>query len=74
MAGGGGDVVVHHNILRDVFAQFCYQARLCGQLEAGHGYGGDSTNSRPGGGFLAWKCPACEWSIRSSSISRLSAC
>ena len=44
---GGGDVVVHHNALRDVFAQFCHRARLSGQLEVGHESGGDSTNSRP---------------------------
>ena len=44
---GGGDVFVHHNALRDVFAQFCHRARLGGQLEVGHRSGGDSTNSRP---------------------------
>ena len=33
----GGDVVVRHNALRDVFAQFCHRARLGGQLEVGHG-------------------------------------
>ena len=26
-------LVVHHNSLRDVFAQFCHRARLGGQLE-----------------------------------------
>ena len=44
---GGGDVVLHHNSLRDVFAQFCHRARLGGQLEVGHGYGAESSLSRP---------------------------
>ncbi|KAL5470688.1 hypothetical protein EMCRGX_G028693 [Ephydatia muelleri] len=44
---GGGDVVMHHNALRDVFSQFCHSARLGGQLEVGHGSGADSPNSRP---------------------------
>ena len=43
----GGDVVVRHNALRDVFAQFCHRARLGGQLEVGHGSGSDSSHSRP---------------------------
>ena len=44
---GGGDVVVRHNASREVFAQFCHRARLGGQLEVGHGSGGDSPNSQP---------------------------
>ena len=44
---GCGDVVLRHNSLRDVFAQFCHRARLGGQLEVGHGYGADSLLSRP---------------------------
>ena len=44
---GGGDVVLHHNSLRDAFAQFCHRARLGGQLEVGHGYGAESSLSRP---------------------------
>ena len=44
---GGGDVVLCHNSLRDVFAQFCHRARLGGQLEVGHGYGAESSLSRP---------------------------
>ncbi|KAL5457674.1 hypothetical protein EMCRGX_G034959 [Ephydatia muelleri] len=44
---GGGDAVVRHNALRDVFAQFCHRARLGGQLEVGYGLGGDVSNSRP---------------------------
>ncbi|KAL5474730.1 hypothetical protein EMCRGX_G026718 [Ephydatia muelleri] len=43
---GGGDVVLRHNSLRDVFAQFCHRARLGGQLEVGHGYGAESSLSR----------------------------
>ena len=42
----GGDVV-HHNALRDDFAQFCHRARLGGQLEVGHGSGSDSAHSWP---------------------------
>ena len=44
---GGGDAVIWHNALRDVFAQFCHRARLGGQLEVGYGSGGDVSNSRP---------------------------
>ncbi|KAL5473662.1 hypothetical protein EMCRGX_G028172 [Ephydatia muelleri] len=54
---GGGDVVLRHNSLRDVyvaspplrdvFAQFCHRARLGGQLEVGHGYGAEKSLSRP---------------------------
>ena len=44
---GGGGVVVRHNALRDDFAQFCHRVWLDGQLEVGHGSGGDSPNSRP---------------------------
>ena len=44
---GCGGVVLRHNSLRDVFAQFCHRARLGGQLEVGHGYGGESSLSRP---------------------------
>ena len=43
---GGGDVVLCHNSLRDVFAKFCHTARLVGQLEVGHGSGADSSLSR----------------------------
>ncbi|KAL5463780.1 hypothetical protein EMCRGX_G032714 [Ephydatia muelleri] len=47
MCKWGGDVVVRHNALRDVFAQFCHRAQLGGQLEEGHGSGSDSSHSRP---------------------------
>ena len=39
-------MVLRHNSLRDVFAQFCHRARLGGQLEVGHGYGAESSLSR----------------------------
>ena len=38
---------MHHNSVRDVFAQFCHRARLGGQLEVGHGCGADRSLSRP---------------------------
>ena len=38
---------MHHNALRDAFAQFCHRAWLGGQLEVGHRSGDNSTNSRP---------------------------
>ena len=44
---GGGDVVLRHNSLRDVFSQFCHRARLEGQLEVGCGFGVDKRHSRP---------------------------
>ena len=44
---GGGDVVLHHNSLRDVFAQFCHRATLGGQHEVGHGSGADSSLNKP---------------------------
>ena len=44
---GGGDAVIRHNALRDVFAQLCHRACLGGQLEVGYGSGGDVSNSRP---------------------------
>ena len=39
---GGGDVMLHHNSLRDAFSQFCHRACLGGQLEVGCGIGEDS--------------------------------
>ena len=44
---GGGDVVLHHNSLRDAFSQFCHRACLGGQLEVGCGIGADKRHSRP---------------------------
>ena len=44
----GGEAVIRHNALRDVFTQFCHRARLGGQLEIGYAWsGGDFSNSRP---------------------------
>ena len=40
-------VLRHNSVLRDVFAQFCHRVRLGGQLEVGHGYGAESSLSRP---------------------------
>ena len=37
---------MHHNALRDLYAQFCHRAWLGGQIEVGHGSGSDSPNSR----------------------------
>ena len=47
MCKGGGDFVLRHNSLRDVFAQFCHRARLGGQHETSHGSGADSSLSKP---------------------------
>ena len=44
MTSKRGCDVVHHNALRDVFAQFCHRAWLGG---VGHGSGSDSSHSRP---------------------------
>ena len=33
----GGDVVIRHNRLRDVFLSFCHQAHIAARLEAGSG-------------------------------------
>ena len=41
MCKGEGDVVLHHNSLRDVFSQFCHRAHLGGQLEVGCSLGAD---------------------------------
>ena len=43
----GGDVVLRHNSLRDVFVEFCHRACLGGQVEVGSGQGHDRLNSRP---------------------------
>ena len=45
---GGGEAVIRHNALMDVFTQFCHRARLGGQLEIEYAWsGGNFTNSRP---------------------------
>ncbi|KAL5497556.1 hypothetical protein EMCRGX_G014049 [Ephydatia muelleri] len=43
----GGDVVLHHNSLRDVFVESCHRACLGGQVEVGSGLGLDRLHSRP---------------------------
>ena len=43
----GGDVVLRHNSLRDVFVEFCHRACLGGQVEVGSGQGHDRLNFRP---------------------------
>ena len=43
----GGDVVLRHNSLRDVFVEFCHRACLGGQVEVGSGLGLDRLHSRP---------------------------
>eukprot|EP00731_Ephydatia_muelleri_P015149 Em0008g869a len=47
MCKHGGDVVLRHNSLRDVFVEFCHRACLGGQVEVGSGQGHDRLNSRP---------------------------
>ena len=42
----GGDVVLRHNSLCDVFVEFCHRACLGGQVEVGSGYGLDELHSR----------------------------
>eukprot|EP00731_Ephydatia_muelleri_P012402 Em0006g1296a len=43
----GGDVVLRHNSLRDVFVESCHRACLGGQVEVGSGLGLDRLHSRP---------------------------
>ena len=43
----GGDVVTHHNHLRDTFAEFCHRAHLSVRVEVGYGLSGDHINTRP---------------------------
>ena len=43
----GGEDVVRHNSLTDVFSQFCHRARLGGQLEVGCGLGLDKRHDHP---------------------------
>ena len=45
--GGGYCCASQYNTLRDVFALIIDRAWFGGQLEVGHGYGGDSPHSRP---------------------------
>eukprot|EP00731_Ephydatia_muelleri_P034188 Em0050g6a len=43
----GGDVVLRHNSLRDVFVESCHRACLGGQVEVGSGLGLDRLHFRP---------------------------
>ena len=43
----GGDVVIRHNHLRDIIADFCCQAHLSVRVEAGYGLSSDHSNTRP---------------------------
>ena len=43
----GGDVVLRHNSLRDVFVESCHRTCLGGQVEVGSGLGLDRLHSRP---------------------------
>ena len=43
----GGDVVLRHNNLRDIFVESCHRACLGGQVEVGSGLGLDRLHSRP---------------------------
>ena len=43
----GGDVVIQHNRLSDIFGEFCRQAHLSVRVEVGFGLSRDHTNTRP---------------------------
>ena len=43
----GGDVVVRHNHLRDIFVDFCRRAHLNVSVEKGHGLTRDHSHTRP---------------------------
>ena len=49
----GGDVVVQHNHLRDVFVDFCQQAHLSVSMEKGHGRTRDHSHTRPSDMLIA---------------------
>ena len=55
---------MHHNALRDVFAQFCQRTQLGGQHEVGHWSGADSSYSWPAdilmSNWLIGKPAACD--------------
>ena len=46
-AGHGGDVVIRHNRLRNIFAEFCRRAHLSVRVEVGQGLPRVQSNSRP---------------------------
>ncbi|KAL5482226.1 hypothetical protein EMCRGX_G022523 [Ephydatia muelleri] len=43
----GGDVVIRHNCLRNIFAEFCRRAHLSVRVEVGQGLSRVQSNSRP---------------------------
>ncbi|KAL5484084.1 hypothetical protein EMCRGX_G020529 [Ephydatia muelleri] len=43
----GGDVIIRHNRLRDVFLSFCHQAHIAARLEAGSGLTPGLDHTRP---------------------------
>ena len=43
----GGDVIIHHNKLHDVFLSFCHQAHIAARLEAGSGLTSGLDRTRP---------------------------
>ena len=43
----GGDVVIRHNRLRNIFAEFCRRAHLSARVEVGQGLSRVQSNSRP---------------------------
>ena len=43
----GGDVVLHHNHLRDVFVELCHQAHLRVKVEEGSGFTPDMSHTQP---------------------------
>ena len=43
----GGDVVIRHNRLRNIFAEFCHRAHLSVGVEVGQGLSRVQSNSRP---------------------------
>ena len=49
----GGDVVIRHNHLRDVFVDFCQRAHLSVSVEKGHGLTRDDSHTRPADMLIA---------------------
>ena len=43
----GGDVVIKHNDLQNIFTEFCRRAHLAVRVEAGRGLSGVNSNSCP---------------------------
>ena len=49
----GGDVVIRHNHLHDVFVDFCRRAHLSVSVEKGHGLTSDHSHTRPADVLIA---------------------